>query len=80
MDQTHAFTSSRILPALALLSMRAWASATASSGKRLSMTGRRAPAVEQRQHLGGEALGDGDLLLERPRPQHRADDAGPLAP
>src|SRR5205823_9081624 len=44
-DQSHASTSIRILPMLALLSMRAWASAMASRRKRESITGRSAPVV-----------------------------------
>ena len=35
-------------------------------------------AREERQHLGGEALADGDLLLDRARTQHGADPAQPL--
>ena len=66
-------TSSSSLPTLASASITRWASATSSSGKRRSMTGRSAPLGEQRQHLGGEALADGDLLLDRARAQHGAD-------
>src|SRR4029079_5066265 len=37
----------------------------------------QSPIVEQRQHLGGEATGDGDLLLDRPGAQRRADPGRP---
>ena len=70
--------SSRILPTFALDSMSRCASTISSIEKRRVDHRLQQALIEQRQHLAAELPADGDLLLERARPQHGADQSSPL--